>query len=469
MSDPTRTESDSMGDMLVPGDALYGASTQRAVINFDISGRPVDPAVAHAYGLIKWAAAEANAALGVLDAGLAGLIARAAREVASGALDAHFPVDVYQTGSGTSTNTNVNEVIANRCSQLAGKPVGSRDPVHPNDHVNRGQSSNDTFPTAVHLAVALALRDQLAPALEALGFSLAAKADEFHDVLKIGRTHLMDATPVRLGQEFGGYAGQVRKALGRCHKALNALMEIPLGGTAVGTGLNRHPEFHTRATALLASETGLALRTAENPFEAQAARDALVEAHGQLNSIAASLYKVANDLRLLASGPRCGIGEIRLPATQPGSSIMPGKVNPVIPEAVAMVAARVFGNQTTVTWAGANGHLELNTFMPLLADTTLESVRLLAKAAHTFRTRCTDGITADRERCQSLIELSLSMVTALAPVIGYDRAAAIAKESATTGETVRAICQRKLHELGLTQAELDAALDPARMTGPGET
>jgi fumarate hydratase class II len=367
-------------------------------------------------------------------------------------------VDVYQTGSGTSTNTNVNEVIVNRCAQLGVT-------VHPNDHVNLGQSSNDTFPTAIHVAAAVEIRSRLIPALENLAGALEVKSREFHEVLKIGRTHLMDATPVRLGQEFGGWARQARLAASRARKALDALLELPLGGTAVGTGLNTHPEFSARAIALMAEATGIPFREAENHFEAQAAKDACVEAHGQLATIAVSLHKIACDIRLLGSGPRCGVGEIRLPATQPGSSIMPGKVNPVMSESVTMVAARVAGNQTTIAWCGVGGFLELNVSMPLLAACLLESIGLLANVAHAFRERCVEGIEADEKRCNELIELSMSMVTALAPRIGYDRAAAIAKESVASGRTVREICGSRLGELGLTVGELEELLDAARMSG----
>ncbi len=465
MSD-TRTERDTMGEMEVPSDALYGASTQRAVLNFPVSGEPVEPGIVRAYGLIKWAAARTNGELGQVEKALTDQIETAALEVYGGELDAHFPVDVYQTGSGTSTNMNANEVIANRCSQLAGEPIGSKEPVHPNDHVNQGQSSNDTFPTAMHIAAGVALKSDLLPALAALRDSLGAKAEEFDGVLKIGRTHLMDATPVRLGQEFGGYAKQVERAVDRAHKALKAIHELPLGGTAVGTGLNCHPDFAARAIGLIAGKTGIEFREADDHFEAQAAKDALVECHGQLNTIAASLFKIANDIRLLGSGPRCAIGEIRLPATQPGSSIMPGKVNPVMSEAVTMVAARVFGNHSTVTWCGANGHFELNVFMPVMAKAILESIRLLTNVATIFRERCVDGIEADVERCGELIEYSLSMVTSLAPVIGYEPAAKIAKESVATGKTVRELCTEQLGELGITREQLDAALDPASMTAP---
>jgi fumarate hydratase class II len=460
----TRIERDTMGEMEVPSEALYGASTQRAVLNFPVSGEPVESGIIHAFGLIKWAAARVNGELGQLDRKLTDQIEVAAEEVYQGKLDEHFPVDVYQTGSGTSTNMNANEVIANRCSEIAGNPIGSKDPVHPNDHVNQGQSSNDTFPTAMHIAAGVALQNDLIPELEKLQASLGIKSREFQEILKIGRTHLMDATPVRLGQEFGGYEKQIERGIDRSHKALKTLHELALGGTAVGTGLNCHPEFPAMAIEFIAEKTGIKFREAENHFEAQAAKDALVECHGQLNTIATSLFKIANDLRLLGSGPRCAIGEIKLPATQPGSSIMPGKVNPVMSEAVTMVAARVFGNNSTVTWCGANGHLELNVFMPVMARSVMESIRLLANVCKIFRERCIDGIEPNTERCNELIDYSLSMITGLAPVIGYELAAKIAKDSVITGKTVRQLCTEQLDELGISSDQLDAALDPASMT-----
>ena len=447
-----------MGEMKVPAAALYGASTQRAVLNFPISGTRLPPPLIHAFGLIKKAAAQTNAELGLLDPALATSIAEAAGEIAAGLHDTQFPVDVYQTGSGTSTNMNVNEVIASRCYQLAVS-------VHPNDHVNLGQSSNDTFPTAIHVAAAQEICNCLVPALESLATALEAKSQAFHGIFKIGRTHLMDATPVRLGQEFGGWARQVRLAITRALKALDALAELPLGGTAVGTGLNTHPDFACKAIARLAEATGIPFREAENHFEAQSAKDACVEVHGQLATIAVSLHKIACDIRLLASGPRCGLGEIQLPAVQPGSSIMPGKVNPVMAESVTMVAARVAGNQTTMAWCGIGGFLELNVSMPLLAACLLESISLLGNVAKAFGERCVMGIQADENRCNALIELSLSMVTALAPRIGYDSAAAIAKESVASGRTVREICETRLDELGLTAEELTGLLDAARMSG----
>jgi len=455
-----RIERDTMGEMEVPEDALWGASTQRAVLNFPVSGEVLDPALIHAYGLIKWAAARANGALGVIPTDLAMLIGEASREVFEGQHDRHFVVDVFQTGSGTSTNMNVNEVIANRCSLLAGQALGSKHPVHPNDHVNQSQSSNDTFPTAMHVAAALALKDSLIPALEKTRDSLSAKAVAFHEVLKIGRTHLMDATPVRLGQEFGGYARQIDLAVVRANKALKALLELPLGGTAVGTGLNCPAGFADRAIAFLVEKTGINFVEAENHFEAQSARDAIVEVSGQLKTIATSLFKVANDIRWLSSGPRCGIGEIALPATQPGSSIMPGKVNPVMAESLMQVCAQVIGNDTAVTWGGANGNFELNVMMPMMAQNTLRSISLLSGVLGPFREKCLDGITANEARCVGLIEWSMAMVTTLAPRIGYETASEIAKEAVERGKTVREICEERSL---LSAEELAAALDPRGM------
>ncbi|MDX6655087.1 MAG: fumarate hydratase, class, partial [Solirubrobacterales bacterium] len=436
----TRIEKDSMGEMSVPESALYGASTQRAVLNFPISGYRFTRPFIRALGLIKWAAAQANHDLGLLDASRSALIVQAAEEVADGKLDEHFPLDIFQTGSGTSTNTNANEVIANRAAKLAGKSIGSRDPVHPNDHVNMGQSSNDVIPSAIHVSVAEELKTKLAPALEKLGGALEQKAKEFWDIVKIGRTHLMDATPVRLGQEFSGYAQQIAYAQERVKKAIEVLRELALGGTAVGTGLNRHVDFPRKVMQHLEQRTGIQFYEAKNHFEAQGSKDAVVEASGLLKTVATSLFKIANDIRLLGSGPRCGIGEIQLPATQPGSSIMPGKVNPVMCESMMMVCARVFGSDTCITWAGANGNFELNVMMPVMAYDLLESVRLLANAADVFAEKCVRGIVANKTRCQELVELSMAMVTSLAPRIGYDRAAEIAKESASTGKTVREIC-----------------------------
>ena len=453
-----------MGTMEVPFDALYGATTQRAVLNFPVSGYRFGRPFIRALGLIKWAAAQANRDLSRLDQERAQLIIQAAEEVIDGTLDRHFPIDIFQTGSGTSTNMNANEVIANRVSQIAGKPIGSKDPVHPNDHVNMGQSSNDVIPTTIHVAVAESIRNDLMPALELLQNGLEAKTQEFWGVIKIGRTHLMDATPVRLGQEFSGYAKQIEHGKLRAGNAIAAVEELALGGTAVGTGLNTHPEFAGRVMGYLWNRTGIAFREARNHFEAQAAKDGLVEASGELRTLAVSLFKVANDIRWLSSGPRCGIGEIQLPAIQPGSSIMPGKVNPVLCESVMQVSAQVFGNDTTVCWGGANGNLDLNVMMPVMAYNTLESIRLLANAVRLFRDKCVSGITANRERCQELVEYSMAMVTSLAPIIGYDRAAEIAKESAKTGKTVREICREKQV---LPEVDLNRILDPIEMTKPG--
>src|SRR5438067_483286 len=395
----TRIEKDSMGEMAVPKDALYGASTQRAVLNFPISGYHFSRPFIRALGLIKWGAAQANHDLGLLDARRSALIVQAAEEVIEGKLDQHFPVDIFQTGSGTSTNTNANEVIANRCAQLAGKPIGSRDPVHPNDHVNMGQSSNDVIPSAIHVSAAEQLKDCLLPALEKLSSALSGKAKEFHHIIKIGRTHLMDATPVRLGQEFGGYAQQMEYGKIRAEKAIEVLRELALGGTAVGTGLNRHPDFPAKVIRHLRQRTGIEFFEARNHFEAQGSKDAVVEASGQLKTIATSLFKIANDIRWLGSGPRCGIGEIRLPATQPGSSIMPGKVNPVMCESTMMVCAQVFGNDTAIVHAAATlGNFDLHVGMPVMAHQFLEAGRILGKAAAVFAERCVAGIEADGAR-----------------------------------------------------------------------
>jgi fumarate hydratase, class II len=463
-SGSTRTEKDSMGEMSVPESALYGASTQRAVLNFPISGYRFSRPFIRALGLIKWAAAQANADLGLLDAHRCALIVQAAEEVVEGKLDEQFPLDIFQTGSGTSTNTNANEVISNRCCQLEGKPIGARNPVHPNDHVNMGQSSNDVIPSAIHISAAEQLKNCLIPALEELHGALDVKANEFWGIIKIGRTHLMDATPIRLGQEFSGYAWQVFHAGERAKRAMSLLEELALGGTAVGTGLNRHMEFPGKVMRHLEQRTGIHFREAQNHFEAQGAKDAVVEASGHLKTIAVSLFKIANDLRWLGSGPRCGIGEIRLPATQPGSSIMPGKVNPVMCESLMMVCAQVIGNDSCVTWSGANGNFELNVMMPVMAHNLLESIRLLANVCDVFSERCVRGIEANEERCRELVELSMAMVTSLAPKIGYDRAAEIAKESAKTGRTVREIC---LEKKVLPPDELERALDPVGMTEPG--
>ena len=461
----TRIEKDSMGNMQVPDDALYGASTQRAVLNFPVSGYRFGREYIRALGAVKWSAAQTNLELEKLPASLATHILRAAEEVMEGKLDAHFPIDIFQTGSGTSTNMNANEVIANRCSQYAGKPLGSRDPVDPNNHVNMGQSSNDVIPTAIHVAVAEQLAKSVAPALQSLHAALEKKAHEFWDIIKIGRTHLMDATPVRLGQEFSGYARQCELAVERTQRAIAAVAELPIGGTAVGTGLNCHPDFSGIVCRHLSRITGTEFREAKDHFEAQSAKDGLVEASGHLKTIAVSLTKIANDIRWLGSGPRCAISEITLPETQPGSSIMPGKVNPVMCEAVMQVCARIIGNDATVTWAAAMlSNFELNVGMPVIAHAILESCRLLTNVAEIFRTRCVEGIKANKEHCNELIEFSMAMVTSLVPKIGYLASAEIAKESAKTGRTVRELCMEKKV---LPEAELTAALDPIEMTKPG--
>ncbi|MBS0631944.1 MAG: class II fumarate hydratase [Verrucomicrobia bacterium] len=459
-----RTERDSMGEMAVPDDALYGASSQRAVLNFPISGHRMPAAFIRGLALLKYASASANEELGRLDPDKGRLIRQVAQEIMAGGLGDQFPIDVFQTGSGTSTNTNINEVIANRASQLAGQPVGSKTPLHPNDHVNLGQSSNDVMPSALHVSVALALRDQLRSALVHLQRELADRSQAFADVVKIGRTHLMDATPLTLGQEFSGYAAQLEKAVERTDKAIAALHELALGGTAVGTGINGHPEFAGKVCAILREQTGIAFREARNHFEAQASRDDAVEVAGHLATIAASLTKIANDLRLLGSGPRSGLGELRLPATQPGSSIMPGKVNPVMSEMLVQVCLYVQGLTQTVILCGRDGHLELNVTIPLIAHALHEAIHCMSNGARVFADRCVHGIEADLARCDELVRRSLMLVTALNPHIGYDQAAAVAKEAFASNRTLREVVLEK----GLLDAAtLDRALDPRRMTQPG--
>ena len=431
---------------------LWGGETDKAVANFPVSGEPIPAAVAHWLGRIKAAAARVNADLGLLDADLAARIAAAADRVAAGEFDDQFPIDVFQTGSGTSSNMNANEVIAS----LAGEGV------HPNDHVNMGQSSNDVFPSAVHLAALDRAVNELIPALEQLATSLERKAREFDDVVKSGRTHLMDAVPVTLGQEFAGYAAQARQGIARIQDALPRLGQIPLGGTAVGTGLNTHPEFAAKVRALLGADTGLAISAPADPFESQAARDGLVETSGALKVVAVSLTKIANDLRLMGSGPRAGLAEIFLPELQKGSSIMPGKVNPVIPEVVTQVAAQVIGNDTAITVGGMQGHFELNVFVPLMARNLLQSIQLLASAARLLAEKCVDGIEANREQCESYAELTLSAATALNPFIGYDKASEIVKTAAAGGGSLRDVAR----EAGVAESVLDDALDYHRMAKP---
>ncbi|MFD5989808.1 class II fumarate hydratase [Streptomyces cyaneofuscatus] len=457
-----RIEHDSMGEVKVPAHAKWRAQTQRAVENFPISGQRLERAHIEALARIKGAAAKVNAELKVLDPDIAGAIQEAAAEVASGRWDEHFPVDVFQTGSGTSSNMNTNEVIAT----LASERLGSE--VHPNDHVNASQSSNDVFPSSIHIAATAAVTADLIPALEHLAESLGRKSAEFAEVVKSGRTHLMDATPVTLGQEFGGYAAQIRYGVERLRASLPRLAELPLGGTAVGTGINTPPGFSAAVIAEVAAATGLPLTEARDHFEAQGARDGLVETSGQLRTIAVSLTKISNDLRWMASGPRTGLAEINLPDLQPGSSIMPGKVNPVIPEAVLMVAAQVTGNDATVATAGAAGNFELNVMLPVIAKNLLESVRLLANASRLLADRTVDGITANVERARAYAESSPSVVTPLNKYIGYEEAAKVAKQSLKDGTTIRetVLASGYVERGDLTVEQLDAALDVLRMTQP---
>ncbi len=458
-----RVEKDSLGEMQVPYDSLYGAQTARAVDNFPISGYTLPAELIRALGLIKKHAAATNCSLGLLSEETADAICRAATEVISGSLSQYFPVDIFQTGSGTSSNMNSNEVIANRAAQLLGLPLGSKT-VHPNDHVNMGQSSNDVFPSAIHIACAEQLHKTLLPALEEMLQLLAEKAEEFDGILKIGRTHLQDATPVRLSQVFSGYARQVELSHERLSVCSSGLYELPLGGTAVGTGINTHPHFASQTIAGIARETCLPFREATNHFEAQGAKDALVATSASLRNTATALFKIANDIRFLSSGPRCGIGELILPAVQPGSSIMPGKINPVMAEALMQVCAQVIGNDATVALCALSGNFELNVMMPTIAYNMLQSIELLSNAIKAFDVKCLAGLTADKKRCESLLEQSLALVTALVPEIGYDRAAALAKEAHKTGKTLRELALAD----GVDEKVLSRLLDPARMTEPHE-
>jgi fumarate hydratase class II len=456
-----RIERDSMGEMEVPADAYYGASTQRAVLNFPISGTRFPRRFINALGLIKKAAALANEDLGLLEPRIAEAIAAAADEVARGELDAEFPIDIYQTGSGTSTNTNANEVIANRATELLGGERGSR-LVHPNDHVNRCQSSNDVIPTTVQLSSALAMAEDLLPALERLRDSLGRKSNEFWPVVKTGRTHLQDATPIRLGQEFRGYAGQLEDAIRRARVAQRELLQVPLGGTAVGTGINTHPEHASRACGLLSQWTRLEVRETGNHFNAQATLDAVIAAHAQLRTVAVSLWKIAGDIRLMGTGPVAGLGELALPPVQPGSSIMPGKVNPVIIESLTMAMARVLGNDTTVVLCGQSGSFfELNVMMPVAGCCLLESTSLLAASARNFAEKCVDGLTATG-RGPALVAKSPMLATALNPVIGYDEAAKLAKRAMADGRNIRELAA----EAGVSEKDLER-LDPSVLTEPG--
>jgi len=461
MNTDFRSESDSMGQMQVPQDALYGAQTARAIENFPVSNLRFPRQFIRALGLIKKHAAITNEELGLLPSNISSAIQAAAQEIIEGKLDAHFPVDIFQTGSGTSTNMNANEVIANRAAELLGGKRGDKS-VHPNDHVNQGQSSNDVIPSAIHIAALEGILMNLLPALNELHAALVVKAREFDNVLKIGRTHLQDATPIRLGQEFSGYASQIEHSISRVQGLEKHLGELALGGTAVGTGINTHPRFAKQTIVGIAKETGLRLREAPNHFEAQGAIDACVETGGILKTVALSLSKIANDIRLLGSGPRCGLGELKLPATQPGSSIMPGKVNPVMCEMVIQVGAQVVGNDATITFSATCGAFELNTMLPVVAYNLLQSIELLANASGIFARRCIIGLAANVEKCESNVEKSLAMGTALAPVIGYDQAAKIAKVAYESGRTVREVA---IELSGLDRAKLEQLLDPKKQTG----
>jgi len=458
----TRVERDSMGEMQVPVDAYYGASTQRAVLNFPISTLRFPREFIRALGQIKQSAALVNAELGNIDQTIADAIVQASQEVIDGKLDNHFVLDIFQTGSGTSTNMNANEVIANRANELLGGSRGSRK-VHPNDHVNFGQSSNDVIPSAIHLAALVTIEEKLMPALLGLQQALSSRAEEFMPIIKTGRTHLQDATPIRLGQEFDGYAGQIERGIFRLNHAQSELSEVALGGTAVGTGVNTHPLFATRVCERLANINGVEVHETGNHFQAQSTLDNVVEASGSLNTIAVSLMKIANDIRWLASGPRAGIGELELPAVQPGSSIMPGKVNPVIAESVCMVCAQVIGNHTTITVGGQAGNFEINVMMPVVAYNLLQSINLLAAAARNFTEQCIKGLKATT-RGPEMVERGLAICTSLAPVIGYDAAADISKLAHKTGRTIREVAREKTN---LSEEELTRILNPESMTMPG--
>ncbi|MCA8991502.1 MAG: class II fumarate hydratase [Planctomycetaceae bacterium] len=468
-----RIEKDSMGEVQVPAKAYYGAQTQRAVENFPVSGWPLHSGLIRAMGLTKFACATANHELGKLtgtgknplDGSQVKVLLAAAKEVSQGKFDDQFPIDVFQTGSGTSSNMNCNEVIANRAIELhGGDRFAAAKPIHPNDHVNMGQSTNDTFPTAIHVAVAIAIQEDLIPALKRFAASLAAKAEAWDQIIKIGRTHLADATPLRLGQEFGGLARQLEMSVERAQRALNAVLELPVGGTAVGSGINTHPEFGGRVAKVLAEQTGIAFVEAVNHFEANAQRDGLVECHGQLKTIASTLFNVSNNIRWLGSGPRCGFYEVKLPDRQPGSSIMPGKVNPVMCESMMQVAARVMGNDGCITASGAaGGQFQLNIMMPVMGQTTLESIMLLANVSNAFVEFCSDDMEANEEACEAGVEKSLSMVTSLNPHIGYEKASALAKEAFKSGKTIRELCTEQNI---LPPDVLKEALDPMSMTEP---
>ena len=456
-----RTEKDTMGEVQVPVEAYYGAQTQRAVENFPISGIRFPRVFIRAIGIIKKHAAMVNADLGLLDTRLSEAITQAADEVAAAKMDEQFVIDIFQTGSGTSTNMNANEVVATRANEILTGHKDTRNPVHPNDHVNMGQSSNDVIPAAIHVGAVVSITEDLLPALNVLRKALQEKAVAFDSIVKIGRTHLQDAVPIRLGQEFSGYVRQLQLGLERLEWAKGSLAELALGGTAVGTGLNTHPEFASRVIELTSKETGCSFREAENHFEAQAAQDAAVQTSGTLKTVAVSLTKIANDIRWLSSGPRCGLGEINIPALQPGSSIMPGKVNPVIPESVTQVAAQVMGNDTAITIGCQAGNFELNVMLPVIAHNLFQSIKLLAGAAKILAEKCVNGISANETRCRAIIESSLAMCTSLAPVIGYEQAAAIAKDAYATNKTVREVAKEKKI---LPKGKLEELLDPMKMT-----
>ncbi len=458
-----RTETDSFGALDVPADKYWGAQTARSLINFKIGVETQPAPMIRALGIVKMSAARVNAAQGALEQRLADAIAQAGQEVAEGALDAHFPLVVWQTGSGTQSNMNANEVIANRAIEILGGVIGSKDPVHPNDHVNRGQSSNDTFPTAMHIAAAEQIHHALTPAVQRLRDALAERADAFSDIIKIGRTHLQDATPLTLGQEFSGYVAQLDLGLRRIAAGLGELYPLAQGGTAVGTGLNAKPGFAEGFAAEVARFTGLPFTTAPNKFEALATHDAFVSAHGALNTLAVSLFKIASDIRLMGSGPRSGLGELSLPENEPGSSIMPGKVNPTQCEALTMVCAQVMGNHAAITMAGSQGHFELNVFKPMLGYNMLQSIRLLADACDSFRDKCVVGLVANEDRINELMQRSLMLVTALAPSIGYDKATKVAKTAHADGTTLR---EAALALGYVTEAEFDAAVRPETMIAP---
>ncbi|MFA6264584.1 MAG: class II fumarate hydratase [Pseudolabrys sp.] len=460
----TRSESDSFGALDIAADKLWGAQTERSLRNFRIGTERMPIEIIHALGLVKRAAAEVNRDLGLLDAKFAAAIVKAAQDIADGKLDEHFPLVVWQTGSGTQTNMNVNEVIANIANVAFGGELGSKKPVHPNDHVNMGQSSNDSFPSAMHIAAAMRIEHHLKPALMAMQEALDAKTREFADIVKIGRTHTMDATPITLGQEFSGYAAQVKSSIARIDMARHDLMPLAQGGTAVGTGLNTHPEFAVRFATRIAELTGLPFVSADNKFEHMAGHDAYVFAHGAINAAATALFKIANDIRLLGSGPRSGLGELNLPSNEAGSSIMPGKVNPTQSEALTMVCCQVFGNQATITVAGSQGHFELNVYNPVMANAMLQSIRLLGDAANSFTEHCIVGITANVARITELMQRSLMLVTALAPHIGYDKATQVAKAAHANGSTLREEATR----LGyVTPEDFDRIVRPEKMTRPG--